>query len=136
MIEFTHCFVVPGERSIIDGIHPDTGRSLVYGHTLEAIRERYPEAVIVPFEDWRAEQAARQDTPITWAPTTRAEYWRMLECLPPVVMTGGAFLVGEPYDHSFKTGAPRFSAYRQQGEAYRVASRPLTVAEFRAEVGR
>jgi hypothetical protein len=33
---------------------------------------------------------------MTWKPATKARYWDMLEVLPPAVMGGGAFMVGEP----------------------------------------
>lgn len=134
--QFTDCFAVPGERTIIDGIHPHTGRSIIHGHTLDQIRERYPGAVVITWDTWSAEQAARQNTPIHWDPTTEQQYHDMLGILPPAAWERGIFLVGEPADHSFSTGRPRYHAYRQRGATYTTSSRPITVAEFRAEVSR
>ena len=131
-LDFTDCFAVPGEDSIIDGVNPDTGRSLILGQTLEQVQSRYPAAVIVSWEAWRAEQAAKQDTPISWCPSTEKQYHEMLNVLPPAAWVGGLFLVGEPTDHSFSTGQPRYEAYWQRGSSeYFVSSRPITVAEFR-----
>jgi hypothetical protein len=130
---FTEVFAVPGEGSIIDGIHPETGRSCINGETLEQVQARYPLAVRMPWEDWRQAQIAKQDTPITFTRTTERKYREMLEILPPAAWEGGAFLVGEPYDHSFATGRPRFQMYWQRGEyAYIASSRPVTYAEFKA----
>jgi hypothetical protein len=127
-------------RSIIDEINPETGRSRVYGQTLEEIRQRYPTATTIAWRDWLAEKARGQQTPIAWQPTTREQYHRMLEILPPVAWQADGFMVGEPYDHCAETGRARFTAYRVRGSGdyrrYEVASRPLTVAEFRAELRR
>lgn len=72
---------------------------------------------------------------ITWAEVTKEKYWEMLEVLPPAVMGGGGFMVGEPFDHS-PEGYPRFEAYRQVGEKYFVASEPMTIRQFREIVPR
>ena len=142
MLDATEAFAVPGDYgSIIDCVHPETGLSWVNGETLDQIRQRYPNAQIVNFHTWMAEKAQLQDTPITWARTTKAKYWEMLEVLPPAAMYAGAFLVGEPTDHHAGNGRPRFAAYWQRGSSedfacYFVASRPLTCAELKAEVTR
>jgi hypothetical protein len=60
----------------------------------------------------------------------------MLNVLPPAAWIGGAFMVGEPTDHCAETGRPRFQAYRERGMQFEVASRPMTIAEFRAEVSK
>lgn len=64
--------------------------------------------------------------------TTEAKYWEMLEVLPPAIMTGDGFLVGEPMDHNAQ-GQPRFSAFFEypRGTFYESVG-PMTVAEFRA----
>jgi hypothetical protein len=139
--DFVEVYAIPGHHNIIDGINPDTGLTCVNGDTAEQVAAREPLAVRMTWEAWRAEQIARQQTPIAWQPSTRAQYHEMLNVLPPALWIGGAFLVGEPMDHSHATGAPRFTAYKQTGSSedfarYWVASRPLTVAEFRAELGR
>lgn len=128
-------FAVPGESSLIDVINPATGKSWIEGETLEQIRLRYPTAEIVNVSEWCAAKAARQDEPVTWAETTEEHFFEMLECLPPAYQTGGekggAFLVGEPWDHHATTGRPRFAAYREIGDKFLKASRPMTVKEFK-----
>ena len=72
--------------------------------------------------------------------TTEARYWEMLEVLPPEIMTGYGFLVGEPMDHNSQ-GQPRFSAFVEWRAAGQMTPRqtiyfesvaPMTVAEFKA----
>jgi hypothetical protein len=138
--DFTHVFAIPGQNHIIDAVRAD-GRSMVNGQTLDEIKARGPEYAAVelmPWEDYRSAQIARQNTPITWARTSGRKYNEMLEVLPPAYWDSYGFLVGEPYDHSAETGKPRFQAYRMRGgkgpysAIYEVASRPLTVAEFKS----
>jgi hypothetical protein len=133
-LQYTHVFAVPGEQSIIDSADPDTGIGGYSGETLDQIRQRYPGAVLMDWADWTAAASARQQTPIVWEPTTHAQYMRMLEVLPPIDWSGGAFLVGEPSDHDFATGRPRYQAFREQGGQCFASSRPLTRAELRAEL--
>lgn len=135
-LDFAEVWAVPGENHIIDTIHPDTGLTSVYGKDAAAVLADNPGAVRMTWEAWRTEAAKRQQTPIRWERTTERKYQEMLEILPPAYWSGGAFLVGEPYDHDFATGAPRFQAYVQRGGWFYVASRPLTVKELKAEVGR
>ena len=125
-------FAVPGEYlSIIDIVNPETGRSRINGNTLEEIRQRYPTAVQMPWEEWRAGKIARQQTPITWTRVDDHRYRQMLEVLPPIDWTNGGFLVGEPADHCVSTGQPRYTAYRHNtGQAYE-SSRPITRREWR-----
>ena len=139
MSHCTHAYAVPGEHSIIDVIHPETGLTWVYAETEEQIRVRYPTAVRISLDDWTKRRAAEQDTPIVWTRTSKRKYWEMLEVLPPALWIGGAFLVGEPTDHHATTGQPRFQAYWQRGSSddfaiYLAASRPMTCAELRAVV--
>ena len=135
--EFDLVFAVPGENSIIDCARPD-GRSQVYGETLDEVRQRHPNTVLMPWETFRAEQAARQNTPITWSRVTQKRYNEMLEVLPPAYWDSYGFMVGEACDHSYETGRPRFQAFRVRGGSgpypaiYEAASRPMTVAEFKA----
>ncbi len=134
-------YTEPGSTSIIDVIDPATGLTWVNAETFDAVLLRYPTAVRVNFAEWMAAKAATQDTPIVWRRTSERRYHEMLEVLPPARWIGGAFLVGEPTDHSAATGAPRFSAYRRIGSSedftgYEVANRPLTVREFLTAIGR
>ena len=77
--------------------------------------------------------------PVTWKETTKETYWEMLEVLPPAVMTGLGFLVGEPVDHAAcpitgKFGA-RFEAYAEVAKKFYVASQPMTIAGFKTLTG-
>lgn len=116
--------------SMIDLINPETGRTLYSRQTVEEIRERYPNAEEMGFDeycDWKsAEQAA---IPIEWKETTEDDYDDMLCALPPAYRYGGLFLVGEPTTHCAATGQPRFSAYRKNGDLFEYCSKPLTIAE-------
>ena len=134
--DFTEVWAIPGENCIIDTINPDTGLTSVYGKDADAVLASEPKAVRMTWEAWRAEASARQQTPIRWELTTGRKYQEMLEVLPPALWIGGAFLVGEPWDHDFATGAPRFAAYVERSGRYYTASRPLTAAELRKEIGR
>lgn len=68
---------------------------------------------------------------ITWKKVSKARYWDMLEVLPPAVMGGGAFMVGEPMDHDRATGQPTFTGFKQVGQEYFEATEAVTIAEFR-----
>jgi hypothetical protein len=128
----THVFAVPGSRICIDFVHPNTGASIINGESLDQIRERYPDAVIVSYDEWSATRAAEQDTPIDWTDTTAERYDEMLGCVPPAFWRAGLFLVGEPMDHHALSGAPRFSAFRQIGSRYFESSRPITIREAKS----
>lgn len=132
----TDCYAVPGEGHIIDVIDPTTGLTVHYGKNRAAVLAEHPTAIRQTVKAWTHAQMIRQRTPIIWDSTTAEQYQRMLECLWPADWYGGGFLVGEPDDHDWGTGADRFQAYRCTGTAYSRASRPLTRAEFRAEMDR
>lgn len=67
-----------------------------------------------------------------WLSTTEARYWEMLEVLPPAVMTGYGFMVGEPFDHT-REGYPRYSAFVEYPKGtFFEAAEPMTVKEFKA----
>ncbi len=123
----TEAFAVPGEDSLIDLRHPETGLSSVYGETLEQIRARYPHAVVVNIDAFLAAKAERQHTPVVWTPCTE-------EVVPPAWMERGGFLVGEPWDHDAGNGQPRYAAFRQVGQTYYESDRPMTKAEFLASL--
>lgn len=125
-------WAVPGQNHIIDAIVRETGLTTFCKHDAAQVLAQYPDAVRQTWADWRESAIGRQHAPIVWTLTTKARYWEMLEVLPPAMMAGGAFLVGEPMDHDIATGAPRFSAYRQRGDIYEEADRPMTRAELRA----
>lgn len=122
-------YAVPGHHNVIDTIVDATGLTSINGETFEQVRERYPLAQLYTWEEWRAVQMERQHTPIEWELSTFERYREMLEILPPAFWRRGLFLVGEPMDHDYGTGQPRYSAYWQRGDRYLTASRPITIAE-------
>lgn len=126
-------FAVPGKDNIIDTVGPD-GLSSCFGETLDQVRQRYPGAVRLTRDAWRAQAIASQQTPIRWATSTQEQYIEMLEVLPPISWRDGAFLVGEAQDHCIATGQPRYQAYRQIADRFYASTRPLTVAELRREL--
>ena len=132
--EPTHCFAYADHRGVIDTINPETGRSLYGGLTLEEIRTKYPDAIQCTLDEHCAAKAAKQDTPISYTETTYDRWSEMLEVLPPAAMDDGCFLVGEPWDHHAQSGKPRFEAYMSHSGRYWVSTRPMTRAEFAAEV--
>lgn len=125
-------FAVPGADTLIDLVHPVTGLSVINGHSLDQIRERYPSAEIVNVESFLSEKAARQDACVEWIVVTEEYANEMLCSLPPAAMGNQGFLVGEPYDHHATTGQPRFQAIRRMDGAVYRSSRPMTRAEFTA----
>jgi hypothetical protein len=128
----TDCFAVPGDDTLVDMIHPLTGRSVCYGKTLDDVRHEYPNAEVMTYDAWSLAKAERQNVPVLWEDTTEQHYNYMFEVLPPAVYGSRGFLVGEPWDHEARTGSPRFQAFRIIGRHYVVSSRPMTIAEFRA----
>ena len=129
--ECNWCYAVPGADSIIDVVHPVTGRTVCFGRTLEEVQAEAPGAVRMLVDDFAAAKAARQRSPITWDKVPETQFDEMLNVLPPALMLKGGFLVGEPWDHDAVSGAARYQAFRVRGGAYYVASRPMTKAEFR-----
>lgn len=131
---YDQVWAVPGANFIIDRIHPETGLTLCFQRDEASVLAEYPTAVRMSADDWTTAQAERQHTPITWEPSTAEQYDEMLGCLPPAYWAGGAFLVGEPSDHDYNNGRPRFQAYWHRHGAYLSSSRPVTIAEMKAEL--
>lgn len=133
---WTKCFAVPGRDSLIDLVHPVTGRTQINAETLDEVRLRYPDAVLMTWSAFVADKAARQDNePRQWNPVTEDRYHDMMNVLPPAAMVNGAFLVGEASDHHAGTGRPRFAAFKQEAGNYFELSTPITLAEFRTTFG-
>ena len=126
----TECFAVPGQDSIIDCVHPVTGKTCIYGKTLEDVQQEEPKAVKMTVEQWAQEKAKRQDGELSWEPITEERYYEMLECLPPACYRDHGFLVGEPWDHHALTGAPRYQACIHTSDGYFASSRPMEKREF------
>lgn len=130
------CFAVPGASSMIDLVHPITEKTVVYGLTLEEVRQRKGDekAVLMTVEEFCKSKAERQDVPIEWVETTEEKFYYALNVLPPATMANGGFLIGEPWDHHALTGRPRYSGYREFDGRYFVSNRAMTREEFRKQM--
>ncbi len=100
------CFVSKHGGTVIDFVNPSTGKTLYYSKNLETCRETYLDAEMMTLGEW----------------CDGTKGWR-------------EFLVGEPYDHDALSGEPRYQGFRQTSAGYFASSRPMTITEFRAEVG-
>lgn len=73
---------------------------------------------------------------VEWLEVNEARFDEMLGVLPPTIMTGLGFLVGEPscYAPCSVTDdvLPKWAAFAQVGERFFEASEPLTVPEFQS----
>lgn len=67
----------------------------------------------------------------TFKAVSEERYFEMLEVLPPAVMDGKGFLVGEAVDHRSETGWPRFEAFIEYNGKYYQATEPMTAKEYR-----
>ena len=67
---------------------------------------------------------------MTWKQVSRERYWDMLEILPPAVMGGGAFMVGEPISHD-AAGQPTFRGFLKAGDKYFEAVDLMSIPDFR-----
>lgn len=79
---------------------------------------------------WQPLWDAMEANPTAWIPTTEQMYWEMLEVLPPRLMTGSAFLVGEAHHHNAE-GQAVYACFSQTGENYR--ARYMTAQQFKEE---
>lgn len=86
---FTDCWYVPGETTIVDLIHPDDGLTLHCSENEIQVRERYPLAQRMAFEEaWKladAAGAARYKREVS--EITEAQFTDALNVLPPVGWT-------------------------------------------------
>jgi len=118
---------------MIDLVHPNTGKTVIYGKTLEDCRQEhgYELAELMLVDDFCKQKAAKQDSPLTFDQTTEDEFNEMLNVLPPAYMGHGFFLVGEPCDHHALTGEPRYQAYGEAMDKFIKSSRPMTIRELK-----
>ncbi len=68
---------------------------------------------------------------------TEERYWEMLEVLPPAIMDGKGFMVGEPWSHrqctvTSRHDQPTFSAFFLFGTKFYEATEAMTIAEYKA----
>jgi hypothetical protein len=120
--------------SIIDTIRAD-GLTSCDGMTEEQVKAEYPDAYRTTVEEFCTWKGKQQRTPITWSETTEEIYMEMLGALPPALWLTNGFLVGEPADHESDTGRARYDGFKQKDGKFYAASRPMTRAEFKKEVG-
>lgn len=137
----THALAEPG-GPLIDVLRPD-GTTYYTRETLEQVRaSRYPQAEVVIIDEWIAERAEVQHRPIEWREVPAHEAERMRgEVFPAAFGPRGAFLMGEPANHSYRNGAPMFDAFRatswnEYGDplTWEGSNRAITKAEFIAEM--
>ena len=119
---------VANENNIDDLINPETGLGLFGKKTVENMVAKGGELMSV--EEFYNRKFAKQNTPLEWAEVDADSYDEAMGCVPPIDLSSSGFLVGEPWDHCAKTGAPRFTAYRFDGVKYTKSNRPMTRKEF------
>jgi hypothetical protein len=126
--KFKDC--VAGDRFMVDLIDPETNLGVYSRKPVEELIRKYngERMTIEAFEQRCFE---RQNTPVTWVKSDKDNFDYALGCLPPAAYSGSGFLVGEPCDHCAKTGQPRFTAWKKDGEECFYSSRPVTLAEFK-----
>lgn len=130
----TECFAVPESDSIIDCVHPVTGKTCIYGKTLEDVQQEEPGAIRMTIDEFCERKALRQDVPVQWEDITEDRYYELMECLPPAAYADNGFLVGEPWDHHAGTGKPRYQACRIVNGQHQASHRPMTKAEFKGGI--
>lgn len=130
----TECIAVPGSDSIIDHIHPGTGKGWYSGKTIEELQAEERGAIRMTIDEFCERKALRQDVPVQWENITEERYYDLMECLPPAAYADNGFLVGEPWDHHAGTGKPRYQACRIVNDKYQASSRPMTKLEFKGGI--
>ena len=87
LTDLTHCFFVaangrhPSRPTMVDMIHPDTGKGVYGGRTLEEVREEYPNA-----EEMHIDKATALTNDFYRTPpmrTTKQAWQDALDVLPP-----------------------------------------------------
>jgi hypothetical protein len=96
----THVFYSAEKNCIIDTCTDENPpRSHIYGNTLPEIRQRYPDAVMMNLDNACTIMDEKNRLPVS--ETTEAEFWEMLETLPPAGWkrdaTGESFKMSELY---------------------------------------
>ena len=61
--------------------------------------------------------------------TSEENYYNLLGCVPPRIMTSNAFLVGEADDHGGEYGSPRYGLYFTEGGEFYYGGK-TTLKEF------
>jgi len=125
------CVTIPGENHAIDMINPITLKTWYGGKTISECISEHPGAEVMTVDELCRQVAERQHTPIVWQETTREDYEYGMNVLPPIMFTMSSFMVSEAWDHDASNGQPRYQAYRQRGDKYEKANRPMTREEFK-----
>ncbi len=80
--------------------------------------------------EWSELWKKMDNNPELWIPTTKEQYWAILEAVPPTAMIHNAFLGGEPNHHDSE-GKPVYAAFRIRNKQYK--ARYLTFSQFKEE---
>lgn len=132
----THAFFSARERNVIDVMRPD-GRTLCFGHDLEQVRSRYPDAVILTWDEacTATDRAARAHYCRGPSPSTEKDFWYALEQLPPAKWTRGDY--SESFHVSERITGDLVDWWLRVGERYYhlVDSASRTHAELLGMVG-
>jgi hypothetical protein len=80
---------------------------------------------------WKPLWDAMRSSPAAWIPTTEEMYWDMLEALPPLCMSRGAFLMSEA-DHTNANNDEVYACFSRKSDEY--FARYMTKQEFVNEV--
>jgi hypothetical protein len=129
-----NCYASRERSTIIDTIRAD-GLTTYSRMSWEQIKAKYPSAYRTTVDEFCAWKGEQQRTPISWSETTEQVYDEMMGALPPAFWLTNGFLVGEPNDHEADTGEPRFDGFKHKDGKFYAASRPMTRAEFKRDVG-
>lgn len=86
---------MPASDSVIDTICPITDLTTGFAESPEEVKARHPDAVRMVFDDWLADKARRQDSPVEWLLTTEEKYDYGLNVLPPIAWHDSRFLTGK-----------------------------------------
>lgn len=76
------------------------------------------------------------EKPSRWKEVSEERYWEMLEILPPAVMDGKGFMVGEAWTHRTcsvtKVERASYSAFAEKDGRYYECLDPMSVPEWRS----
>lgn len=110
------------------------GKTIYEKVSAEEALAKDPELRLIPMDQFCSEVGKVQDEPVKWSSIEDDDYYEKMNCLPPALTQSYGFLLGEPQDHHFVSGKPRFAAFLRLGTGnlarFLRSSRPLTASEF------
>jgi hypothetical protein len=77
----THVFYSKDKRCVIDVVNPTTGKSAINCHSMDDLRDEYPDVRMVTWAEH--DQLHRESWVTPWREVTEDEWHDMLEVLPP-----------------------------------------------------